>query len=1084
MSGTPSIGITLNQWIQNIKVDVLQISSHSRFIFAHKEKIESFSKQLIEFSKGLQVIDNDRRVASLSEENHFRRLTSILSDIRSLIDNLTEMNFVAYVLKNPLNIITETLESLQNDFNEHSAALNLCGYILEINEEENKINEYEDYQTLHQRLSNLSLESKTQDIARIDKISEIEEILAQSYSQIATVIKIPTQEDIKQMLSEFLVHEIDLQNYRKIKAINHGIYSVVYSGYNVDSGKIVAIKVMNNKSPSVNEINYFKNEISTLSSLKCPAILPLVGFSSTTPLTLITNYMAGGSLTNRLHDHERPLDPSKKTVIALGIAHGMAFLHKKGYIHCNLNSSSILLDADDYPYIADFNTLKRIAEIKDGSCSYQQITPWTAPEMMISDKYDQKVDVYSYGIVLWEILTHEVPFRGLSPLVIAHEVTDSNCRLLIPQNCPPKLAKLIEVCWSKDPAERPDFSAIVSALESGQIAFLGTSNGPVKTYSENFQVVVEESHTNEDIAHLIDQLDSNPLVLKEIISNILVRSEVISIVTKPTFETSLRLCIDQFESESFFKSLVNLINSALMDGTTDEIFEKMNILPLLMKLFKNHGSSKCLNFVNVIDALFLINPIVFTMDYFKAMSVFLLSSDFQTRKNVTKLLSKIVEMEKFDKETSLVPIIPCLIVNLKADTITDFLGILIRLCELLASLDVPLRSMATFNAANNFISLCLVKDKHVVSHSFRLINKILSRSEPTEIFVKNYINNFPNFNHEAEDFIQPLIVLSYLVKNPIFNQLFVDNIEALNTFATYLECEDQSVLGFSLRLTHAIVSTSEKNARYGILCKPIIKCLSSSNNDFVMMASACLSAIVPSMENEIAQILIDPVIDYFKKSLSSNNPKICQYALSLAGMFSLSFDGAEFLENNKLLKKITKMLSNPELQQLVLMILASQSKQDPNSKSLVKSITGIVEIIGNDENLNYLVLSFLSNISINPKAAKKVALHLDKVLQQVSNPRLQRKSIDVIFRVTTAYESCDNIEDSDFIKPIIQQLLPFIDSDYTQKIYQILENISTFEEGKEILKKHLPAFNEKLAQMTSSSNERNICLTLISRLSH
>ncbi|KAE8728852.1 Serine/threonine-protein kinase HT1 [Hibiscus syriacus] len=114
--------------------------------------------------------------------------------------------------------------------------------------------------------------------------------------------------------------------------------------------------------------------------------------------------------------------------------------------------------------VADFGTSfleTKCRETKGNMGTYR----WMAPEMIKEKPYTRKVDVYSFGIALWERTTALLPFQGKTPVPAAFAVAEKNERPPLPESCQPILAHLIKRSWAANPAMRPDFSDIVSTLE-------------------------------------------------------------------------------------------------------------------------------------------------------------------------------------------------------------------------------------------------------------------------------------------------------------------------------------------------------------------------------------------------------------------------------------------------------------------------------------------------------------------------------------------------------------------------------------------------------------------------------------------
>ncbi|KAJ8313666.1 hypothetical protein KUTeg_008227 [Tegillarca granosa] len=92
--------------------------------------------------------------------------------------------------------------------------------------------------------------------------------------------------------------------------------------------------------------------------------------------------------------------------------------------------------------------------------------PWMAPEVIQSQPVSEKCDTWSYGVVLWELLTHEVPFKGIEGFQVAWLVVEREERLTIPSSCPPCFAKLMKECWDTEPKQRPSFRDILTRFHS------------------------------------------------------------------------------------------------------------------------------------------------------------------------------------------------------------------------------------------------------------------------------------------------------------------------------------------------------------------------------------------------------------------------------------------------------------------------------------------------------------------------------------------------------------------------------------------------------------------------------------------
>ncbi|KAG5190485.1 putative serine/threonine protein kinase [Tribonema minus] len=149
--------------------------------------------------------------------------------------------------------------------------------------------------------------------------------------------------------------------------------------------------------------------------------------------------------------------------LAEQIAEGMAYLHARGVLHRDLKPANLLLDARGDVRIVDFGLScfnHPGADLTAETGTYR----WMAPEVIRHEPYSAAADVYSYGIVLWELLARAQPFEGLTPIQAAFAVARKGLRPTLPPRAPPPLAALVRRCWAAQPQARPAFDAIERVL--------------------------------------------------------------------------------------------------------------------------------------------------------------------------------------------------------------------------------------------------------------------------------------------------------------------------------------------------------------------------------------------------------------------------------------------------------------------------------------------------------------------------------------------------------------------------------------------------------------------------------------------
>ncbi|XP_065016478.1 serine/threonine-protein kinase STY13-like [Musa acuminata AAA Group] len=270
---------------------------------------------------------------------------------------------------------------------------------------------------------------------------------------------------------------IDLNKLNMGLPFAQGAFGKLYKGtYN---GEDVAIKLLERpeNDPERTQLmeQQFVQEVMMLATLKHPNIVRLIG-ACRKPVVwcIVTEYAKGGSVRQFLMKRQNRSVPLRLAVRqALDIARGMAYVHGLGFIHRDLKSDNLLIFTDKSIKIADFG-VARIEVKTEGMTPETGTYRWMAPEMIQHRPYDQKVDVYSFGIVLWELITGMLPFQNMSAVQAAFAVVNKGVRPTIPHDCPLALGEIMTRCWDANPDVRPPFPEVVRMLEIAEMEIICT----------------------------------------------------------------------------------------------------------------------------------------------------------------------------------------------------------------------------------------------------------------------------------------------------------------------------------------------------------------------------------------------------------------------------------------------------------------------------------------------------------------------------------------------------------------------------------------------------------------------------------
>ncbi|CAD6338256.1 unnamed protein product [Miscanthus lutarioriparius] len=258
-----------------------------------------------------------------------------------------------------------------------------------------------------------------------------------------------------------------------------GTYGDLYRG--TYFGEDVAIKVLKSDRLNANMEKEFAHEVYIMRKIRHKNIVRFLG-ACTKPKTLciVTEFMKNGSVYDFLHKRKGSFKLPGLLKAAVDVSKGMDYLHKNRIIHRDLKTANLLMDEHEASFllslygqrtVAPFQLIKvadfGVARVKAESGVMTAETGtyrWMAPEVIEHKPYDSKADVFSFGIVLWELLTGKIPYEFLTPLQAAIGVVQEGLRPVIPKGTNPKLAQLLEKCWQQSPLHRPDFTEILTTL--------------------------------------------------------------------------------------------------------------------------------------------------------------------------------------------------------------------------------------------------------------------------------------------------------------------------------------------------------------------------------------------------------------------------------------------------------------------------------------------------------------------------------------------------------------------------------------------------------------------------------------------
>ncbi|XP_026167124.1 mixed lineage kinase domain-like protein [Mastacembelus armatus] len=455
------------------------ILSAASLIYSLVEQVKANKKRCHRISKRVQALemlvksfrDRDMTIIQTSSTvgKTLQELSITLESAQQLMKKYTSANWVERVLKSSSH--GEEFDSVNDRLNDAYQALSLALQVetgnrvfeAAIREKEDELDRKQDDNELGQLL-----------LKHLKAQEEKVDQLKTSVEKVVEMLNKPsiTNEVIRMIrLDELKYDKIPKEPFMKTSTSE--VYKGQYRGFPV------AIKrYMDPLNTSPSQVrNIFNKEVETMKRFESPNILRMFGIcvqdedGPNPHFLIIMEYCAKGNLRQVL-DSERKLSWAKKARMCLDAAQGLYRLHQteeKSKVHGSITSSKFLVDEGYRVKLGGFELAKTETSLKKPTKEKESRSLcYSCPQILddINHRYSKECEIYSFGIVLWEVTTRKKPFDGCTSTEIYQKVCKEKFQELLPDDCPAALRDLINACRDNDSFQRPSAGVLVDKLQS------------------------------------------------------------------------------------------------------------------------------------------------------------------------------------------------------------------------------------------------------------------------------------------------------------------------------------------------------------------------------------------------------------------------------------------------------------------------------------------------------------------------------------------------------------------------------------------------------------------------------------------
>ncbi len=293
-----------------------------------------------------------------------------------------------------------------------------------------------------------------------------------------------------------------IATYRITELIGRGGFSEVWSAWDTRLNRLVAIKIIPRIGSDAHSTIQFGREASMVTRLEHPNILPLYDFGETPEYRyLVMRYVTGGSLAQKIEQARLPIHEVLR--LMLPVASTLDYIHEQRVVHRDLKPGNILLDAQSSPYLADFGLSKELTDETSPMHSASGTLTYMPPEQFSGGVLSPRSDLYSFGILLFQLLAGDLPYKGQVALGMRQlgQKEDLPDITLIEPKLPAKLNEYLRQLTDPNPDQRPDsatevmwhIAGLLQNIEGGQSSTVITADLSLALESADYRLRETES---------------------------------------------------------------------------------------------------------------------------------------------------------------------------------------------------------------------------------------------------------------------------------------------------------------------------------------------------------------------------------------------------------------------------------------------------------------------------------------------------------------------------------------------------------------------------------------------------------------